>query len=163
MNFMLNPKTGKQEPVMYKALGFVRSDGGRAEAGFKGSANDCVVRSIAIVTRIPYTLVYDKLNVIAEHERIRKRARRSNSRTGVYRWTYEKFLFELGYSWFPTMRIGSGCKVHLRYGELPQGRLIVAVSRHMTAVIDGVVYDTYNPSRDGTRCVYGYYYKKVES
>jgi hypothetical protein len=55
------------------------------------------------------------------------------------------------------MRIGSGCTVHLRADELPPGRLIVNVSRHTVAVIDGVIHDTYDPSRDGTRCVYGYF------
>ena len=29
-------------------------DGGRAAAGYKGKAGDCVVRSIAIVTKLPY-------------------------------------------------------------------------------------------------------------
>jgi len=33
------------------------------------------------------------------------------------------------------------------------------LSRHLTTVIDGVIYDTYDPSREGTRCVYGYYSK----
>ena len=55
------------------------------------------------------------------------------------------------------MSIGSGCKVHLAEGELPMGRLVVAVSRHYTAVIDGVVWDTSNPCRGGMRCVYGYW------
>lgn len=55
------------------------------------------------------------------------------------------------------MGIGTGCRGHLREGELPNGRLIVSVSRHMVAVIDGVIYDTHDPSRDGTRCVYGYW------
>jgi len=36
----------------------------------------------------------------------------------------------LGWKWTPTMRIGQGCKVHLRADELPVGRLIVSVSRH---------------------------------
>lgn len=47
--------------------------------------------------------------------------------------------------------------VHLRDGELPMGRLIVSVSRHLVAVIDGVIYDTHNCSRNGTRCVYGFW------
>ena len=37
------------------------------------------------------------------------------------------------------MSIGSGCKIHLRSSELPRGPLIVKVSRHLTAVIDGVL------------------------
>jgi hypothetical protein len=28
-------------------------------------------------------------------------------------------------------------------------------------VIDGVVHDTHDPRRGGTRCVYGYYQKKT--
>ena len=55
------------------------------------------------------------------------------------------------------MAIGSGCTVHLRADELPPGRLIVGVSRHTTAVINGVVHDTHDPTRGGTRCVYGYW------
>ena len=42
------------------------------------------------------------------------------------------------------------------------GRLIVAVSRHYCAVIDGVIHDLYDPSRNGTRCVYGYW-KQAET
>lgn len=64
-----------------------------------------------------------------------------------------------GWVWTPTMFIGSGCKVHLRGDELPAGRLIVSVSKHLVAVIDGVIHDTYDCSRNGTRCVYGYYRK----
>jgi len=37
------------------------------------------------------------------------------------------------------MSIGSGCRVHLRADDLPPGRLIVKISRHYTAVIDGVI------------------------
>jgi hypothetical protein len=62
-----------------------------------------------------------------------------------------------GFEWTPTMGIGTGCRVHMRQGELPMGRLVVMLSRHAAAVIDGVVYDTADPSRGGTRCVYGYY------
>jgi len=65
----------------------------------------------------------------------------------------------LGFVWTATMRIGSGCKVHLDPDELPTGRLVVAVSKHYVAVVDGIVHDLYDPSRDGRRCVYGYWKK----
>jgi len=55
------------------------------------------------------------------------------------------------------MQIGSGCRVHLRADDLPAGRLIVKVTHHLVAVIDGVIHDTHNCSRGGTRCVYGYW------
>jgi hypothetical protein len=55
------------------------------------------------------------------------------------------------------MAIGQGCRTHLRADELPSGRPIVSVSKHLVAVIDGVIHDIYDCSRDGTRCVYGYF------
>ena len=72
------------------------------------------------------------------------------------------------------MLIGQGCKVHLKDGELPMGRLVVSLSKHYTAVINSVVQDTFDPQRktywygtDGKvsriseRCVYGYWQKEV--
>jgi hypothetical protein len=139
-------------------MDFVFHDGGRAAAGYKGRTGDCVTRSIAIATGKPYQEVYDALNLLAQTERrSRRKKRRSNSRTGVFRKTYQRYLESLGWQWTSTMSIGSGCQVHLRASELPRGPLVVKVSRHLTAVIDGVLHDTYNCSRDGTRCVYGYF------
>lgn len=139
-------------------MDFVFHDGGRAGAGYKGTTRDCVTRAIAIATEKTYQEVYDALNHLAQAERTSKRKRkRSSSRTGVFRQTYQHYLESLGWRWTSTMSIGSGCRVHLRAPELPQGPLIVKVSRHLTAVIDGVLYDTHNCSRGGTRCVYGYF------
>ena len=137
---------------------FILHDGGRAAAGFKGKTGDCVTRSIAIATKSNYQEVYDALNHLAQAERISKRKRRrSSSRSGVFRRTYQAYLESLGWRWTSTMSIGSGCKIHLRPSELPRGPLIVKVSRHLTAVIDGVLYDTHDCSRGGMRCVYGYF------
>lgn len=139
-------------------LGYVHNDGGRAAAGFKGDAGDCVTRAIAIATGKPYREVYDALNEIASSERSTRRKRGiSSARNGVFRTTYDKYLEALGATWVPLMKIGSGCTVHLRAGELPMGRLICSCSRHLVAVIDGVMHDTQDKSRDGTRCVYGYW------
>lgn len=133
-------------------------DGGRKAAGFKGEAGDCVCRAIAIATQLPYQQIYDAINTLGWCERRGKRKRGvSNARTGVYRTTTRKFLAALGWKWTPTMGIGTGCRVHLRANELPPGRLIAALSKHMAAVVNGVVLDTADPSRGGTRCVYGYW------
>jgi hypothetical protein len=134
---------------------FVFNDGGRKAAGYKGKTGDCVVRAVAIAAEIPYLEVYDSVNKLATRERTGKRKRgKSNARTGVYKGTTRRLIESLGWRWTPTMEIGSGCKVHLRPGELPKGRLIVCVSGHLTAVVDGVIHDT---SRRGNRCVYGYW------
>lgn len=138
----------------------VYNDGGRSSAGYSGSAGDCVVRAIAIATEKPYQEVYDSITLLAGNERITKRKRgRSNARTGVYKGTIIKYLKSIGWVFTPTMFIGSGCKVHLRDGELPMGRIICNVSKHMVAVIDGIIHDTHDCSRNGTRCVYGYWTK----
>jgi hypothetical protein len=137
---------------------FRLDDGGRKAAGFKGAAGDCVCRSIAIATGKPYAEVYDDLNAAGKAERkSKKRRSKSSARTGVYKATIRRYMKSIGWTWTPTMQIGQGCKVHLRADELPPGRLVVSVSRHTTAVIGGVIHDTYDPAREGTRCVYGYY------
>jgi hypothetical protein len=133
-------------------------DGGRAAAGFKGSADDCATRAAAIATGKPYREIYDAINELGTRERTGKRKRhKSAARTGVYSKTLRKFMESIGWQWVPTMQIGSGCKVHLRADELPSGRILCNVSKHYVAVVDGVIHDTFDPSRGGRRCVYGYF------
>ena len=169
---------------------YVYNDGGRAAAGFKGSAGDCVCRSVAIVTGLPYGEVYKRLSdgtgTQRATRRTSKRARSARSGINVKRKWFRDYMAELGFAWVPTMRIGSGCKVHLADGELPSGKLVVSVSKHYTAVIDGVIHDTHDPQREvhcvkpdhggdlkqgewrnengicsiERRCVYGYWVKK---
>jgi hypothetical protein len=139
-------------------MNWVYDDGGRKAAGFLGKAGDCVTRSIAIATRLPYSHVYALLNEQARRE-LPTGGRRSSARNGVFRHTCQQVLEALGWRWVPTMKIGAGCRVHLKAAELPAGRLIVRCSKHTTAVIDGIIHDTYDPSRAGTRCVYGYFTK----
>jgi hypothetical protein len=139
---------------------FQLDDGGRTAAGYRGLTGDCVTRAIAITMGIPYQEVYDAMNTLGRSERTGKRKRgRSSARTGVYKQAQHKFLASHGWVWHPTMQIGSGCTVHLRSEELPEGRLIVSVSRHLCAVLDGCLHDTSDCSRGGTRCVYGYWSK----
>ena len=140
---------------------FQYNDGGREAAGFKGKTGDCVCRAFAIAAERPYKEVYDLINEYAKAERKGTRKRgTSNARTGVYRHTERKLAEHYGFRWGPTMQIGKGCTTHLREEELPRGRIIAQVTHHLTAIIDGTINDTYDPSRDGTRCVYGYYIKE---
>jgi len=138
---------------------FKLNDGGRNSAGYKGVAGDCVCRAIAITTGLPYQTVYDDLIRIKESMRQTKRIKTSHPRTGVNKKVYQSYLNQLGWKWTPTMKLGTGCQVHLKDDELPAGALIVRLSKHLTAVIDGVLNDTYDCSRNGQRCVYGYYSK----
>lgn len=135
---------------------FTYNDGGREAAGFKGQCGDCVTRAIAIATGRSYALVYAELAKVNTQRRTRGQ-RTARNGIVVNGAAFKSYMRGLGWTWTPTMGIGTGCKVHLRDSELPPGRLIVSVSKHYTSVVDGVIYDTYDPQRDGTRCVYGYW------
>ena len=126
------------------------------DGGSSLERKDCAVRAIAIAREVPYGAVCDELAPYIARERPRTR-KRSHVHRGVRRVTIRRYLAAVGWQWIPTMGIRTGCRVHLRGEELPPGRLIVAVSKHMTAVIDGVIHDRHDPSRNGTRCVYGYW------
>ncbi len=143
---------------------FVEDDGGRAVAGYKGKTTDCVCRAIAIAVQRPYQEVYDLIKFYAQQERPRRGGEaRSSPRRGVRQVTERKIMAMYGWVWVPTMGIGTGCRVHLDGNELPGGRLVVAVSRHLTAMVDGVVHDLYDPAREGKRCVYGYWRPPCEA
>ena len=142
-------------------------DGGRAAAGYNGYAGDCVIRSIAIVTKLPYQQIYNDLFKANKEFRTNSKTKLARSlkqkndtpRTGTHRVVLKKYLKKLGWIWSPTMFVGQGCKVHLKKNELPSGTLIISCSKHITVVKDGVLHDTYDCTRSGTRCVYGYWSK----
>ena len=121
---------------------YVYDDGGRKAAGFPKMHRwgDCTIRACAIAMQKPYREVWDALT------------------TGTMILPlWRQYLEDNGWKWHPTMGIGTGCTVHLCEDELPQGRLVVDVSRHLVTIIDGVIHDTYDPSRNDKRCVYGYW------
>ena len=143
-------------------LGFNYNDGGRAKYFSAERVGDCVCRAIAIGNDMDYKEVYDLINKYAKKEHVGKRKKGiSNARNGVYKDTIKRVLEDLGWTWVATMEIGKGCQVHLRANEIPMNEtIIVNVSKHTTCVKNGVINDTYDCSREGTRCVYGYYIKR---
>lgn len=154
---------------MNSFIDFVYNDGGRSKYFKSKEVGDCVTRAIAIATGRDYKEVYDflaesnaKQRVTVRQKRSKRAMRKANKVTAelgisTKRKWFKDYMKSLGFTWTPTMSIGSGCKVHLRKRELPNGRIICSLSKHIVAVINGVIYDTYDCSRDGTRCVYGYW------
>src|SRR5690242_13616703 len=96
---------------------FTYDDGGRAKAGFRGSAGDCVARAVAIASGLPYAEVYAALAKGSGAQRATKRSgkKRATAREGisVRRKWFKDYMEGIGFDWVPTMQIGSGCKVHL--------------------------------------------------
>lgn len=130
-------------------------DGGRSKY-YKGHTGDCVVRALAIGTGMDYKEVYDLVNSYSKND-----DSNSHARTGIAPKLVYKIMSDLGWKWNPTMQFGKGCKVHLNENELPKDRTIIArLSRHLTCIVDGVIHDTYDPSRQGNRCVYGFFSKE---
>lgn len=174
--------------------GVVYDDGGRRATGRRGDTGDCVTRAIAIATGIPYAEVYEAMAAGTASQLATKRTKHKGrtARKGINtkrKW-FRDYMASIGWEFVPTMSIGSGCKVHLVAEELPAGRLIVSVAKHYTAVIDGVIRDTFDPNdrpatiypadtleaipptarrlengngwivEQGPRCVYGYWRRR---
>jgi hypothetical protein len=130
---------------------------------------------VAIASGLPYADVYAALADGNARQRVTRRTAKTSAgkRTanhGIYtqrKW-FKDYMAGLDFAWTPTMTIGSGCKVHLTADELPNGVLILALSKHVTTMIDGIIHDTYDPRRPmiengkiiETRCVYGYWRKE---
>lgn len=129
----------------------VITDGGRLEAGFKGKVGDCVCRAIAIADKRPYKEVYNEL---------RKLMGKGNSpRNGVPKFIINHYLASCGWKWHSCSHIGDKNKIHLTEEDLPLGTLIVKLSKHLCCVKDHVIYDSFDPTREGRRMVYGYWSK----
>jgi hypothetical protein len=144
-----------------QAVEYAYDDGGRSAAGYKGYTGDCGVRALAIAADIPYQQAYDLCNEFAKSEKPSKTRRgKSSARTGMHSHTYRKVMEAAGFRWVPTMAIGSGCTVHVRASELPPGRIVLNVSKHYAAFVNGVLRDTFDCSRGGDRCVYGYFIRE---
>ena len=124
------------------------NDGGRSQYFKAKGVGDCVTRAVAIVTERNYKEVYKEITKLVGY----------TPRNGVRHKDTKTVMEHFGGKWIPTMTIGSGCHTHLEEGEIPmEKRIVCNLSRHVCAVIDGVINDTYDPSRNGRRCVYGYW------
>ena len=128
-------------------LGYQFNDGGRSKYFRAANVGDCGVRAAAIASGRDYKEVYD----------LCKRIINGTPRNGIFTKDYKRIMTELGAEWHPLMGIGTGCKAHLDTDSIPMGRVICNVSRHFVAVIDHIVNDTYDCTRGGKRCVYGYW------
>lgn len=132
---------------------FIYNDGGRNKY-FKGSAGDCVTRAIAIANNMDYKQTY---TLVANY--VKQATGTKSARSGVPKKVVKKIMDDLGWTYVATMKVGRGCNTHLIDNELPKGIIIAQVSKHITCIINGVINDTYDCSRGGRRCVYGYWYK----
>lgn len=135
-------------------LKFRYNDGGASNAGFSVKGiRDCVARAIAIGMNRPYQEILKEVKSISGN-------RHRNQGVDVRTPEFKKWMISMGWEWVACMKIGSGCQIHLRADELPEGILIASVSKHWVCIIDHEIQDIFDPSRGGDRCVYGYWIRK---
>jgi len=133
---------------------FVKNDGGRLRAGWKGlRASDCVPRAIAIATHAPYRETRAALDALCK-EMTGGLATTTNSGTPTP--VSHSFLENRG--WVLVLTKGKYLK------DLPEiGKYVVCLSRHYVAVIDNVLHDTWDSRKPKyrTKCgspkMEGYY------
>ena len=151
---------------------FIYSDGGRSNYFKAKNVNDCVVRAICNATGKDYKEVYNDINEMAKGESTKRHRgnKRSQSRNGVFKETWKRYLKECGWIYHSTCKFGSTQqKIKLTEGSLPNGTLIVQISKHLTCLKDGIIYDTFDCSKktyfdefgniqtNDERTVYGYW------
>ena len=145
---------------LIKQLDFIYNDGGRISAGYKELTRDCVTRAITIAADLDYKFVHDCINRACKQERkylgftrtIIRRVKHGkfNADEGVTRRVIDEFVLGgLCWNWISTVN-------HNTFLDLPsKGKLLVLLSNHLVAVIDGVIHDLGNSSY--SRPILGYY------
>lgn len=130
-------------------------DGGRSNYYRVVNVGDCVVRAIAIASGRDYEEVYQELKSLNKGV---------SCRNGTPTRVSEEWFRIHGWKWVACMRFGTGCTVHMRREELPSNKTIICrLSKHLVCVDHGVLKDTYDCTRDGNRCVYGFWIKPEEN
>ena len=126
-----------------ESLTYHETDGGRAQHGYRGENNDCVVKSIAIATGIPYPEVHAAL----------KARGRVNGR-GTKGYTFMPFLNSPPYV-KPIVITPETCRVFSFFQANPKGTFLVIVPKHMTVIKAGVCLDEF-PPKPKQRVQYAY-------
>lgn len=99
--------------------------------------DDCVVRALSILTGKSWNEVYDELSDLSNEE-----AFMFDSVEFVEDYLDDRYLRECHYS----KTLDEFVK------EFPYGKYAVTMNNHITAVIDGIIYDTFDPSKRIIRC-----------
>ena len=125
---------------------FKYNDGGRAAAGFKGTAGDCGARAMAIALGLDYKAVYQELAQANKDMGFAKSAR-----NGIMKNVYDMVLRRHGLVWHQAPKF-DGRKA--RCSDMPAGIVIARQARHFVAVIDGQPNDIWDCT---DKMVYGYW------
>ncbi len=133
-------------------IGFVKSDGGRAHAGYRGKAHDCVPRAIALITDRDYRDVYLTL---AENRKARgfpasatAYACRAKSSVTGKPWSRQDNDADLALFGLQKVRLPPGprptyTQAYADYGR-HRGGCLVTTRRHIAGLRDNALWDTWD-------------------
>ena len=105
----------------------------------KRHIDDCVIRSISLLTGKTWDETYDELSDIASDDRLM-----FDSVEFVEDYLDDRYKRECNYS----KTVGEFAN------EYPSGKYAVTMNGHITAIINGIIYDTFDPSRRIMRCAW---------
>ena len=129
-------------------LPFEYNDGGRSNYFKNQGGKDCAVRAISIATERNYLEVYKELTSLnLKHASI--------DEVGTYKKACHEYLTNKGWKWH---KLKEENKLQKDNHIIPiKGKVICQMSSHLTAIINGVIQDTFQPHD----CVCGYYTKEA--
>ena len=119
-----------------KKVGYEFHDGGRKAAGYRGKTGDCVCRALAIISGRDYRECY-----IALARANKASGRRRSARNGVKAAVYSRVFAEFG---LQKVKQGRGPKHTLSTAYRIYGDCIVSTAKHLLAIKDGAVRDTFD-------------------
>lgn len=115
---------------------FVRDDGGRARAGYRGIAGDCVARALTIIAGADYRTVYRDL-ARANHAAGGPRS----ARNGISKRAYPSVFEAYGLRKIP---IRPGARLTFTEAHAMHGDCIVTTTKHVCALKGGALRDIYD-------------------
>ena len=131
---------------------FKYDDGGRKAAGYKTVARgDCAPRAIAIALGLDYKKVLSDLYKLCGTS-----YGGSHPSQGTPDAIITRYLKKKGWIYVPVDQT-----LRFRRDNLPKRkRMIVAIPRHVAAVMDGVLHDTWESTKNGDALILGYWIKR---
>ena len=128
-------------------LSYIYNDAGRKQ-NRPSERNDCTVRALAISTKTDYSVAHDFLK--DRGRKYRKSfffpKKRSNDCALGYEFVWKSFPLMKGKKRMSPARFAI---------EFSKGVYICKTVKHVYAVVNGVINDTYKIGWYGGRCVYG--------
>jgi hypothetical protein len=96
---------------------------------------------------LPYKVIYDDLRYFLDSRNA------GSPRNGITEEHVRRYLGERGFRY----KAIAGEHVTLHRDELPKLKVIANLSNHVSAVIDGIVNDTYDPNHKKHQRLHGYW------